>query len=294
MAEGPEGPELSSWTFVRLFKCMFSQPKIAVPLTTPYRGEIAVVTGGTGGIGYEIVRGLIERGLDTIVVGRSEKKLKETVEDFKAFGSARVDLADLETVETGAQEIKKLLGQRKIKVLVENAGVMPEKKGKTKQGLELAFGVNVLGHFALRNKLLDVMDKEPRVVCVTGDIYCRSKDCTPNFNGSGTDAYCRSKLGNIWIARELAKRQTSWSVCAVHPGVIATDLGGGGRALKAAMGLISPEQGAQMPLFCATQPRILSGAYYHNSYGLVPVRFPPTDSALHPQPGFWDTLVSLE
>ena len=83
-------------------------------------------------------------------------------------------------------------------------------------------------------------------------------------------AYCRSKLGNLWIAAELVQRRPSFEVRVVHPGVVATNLGGDagsvGNWFKRFL-MISPEEGAQMPLICATQPGLENGGYWHNVHG---------------------------
>jgi hypothetical protein len=85
-------------------------------------------------------------------------------------------------------------------------------------------------------------------------------------------AYCRSKLGNLWIAGELVRRSRQLSVYVVHPGVVATNLGGDagalGNRLKRLV-MIDAELGAQMPLVCCTQPGLENGAYYHNVLGHV-------------------------
>jgi dehydrogenase/reductase SDR family protein 12 len=121
-------------------------------------------------------------------------------------------------------------------------------------------------------------------VVLTGDIYILASRCTPDSRWSGPLggmlAYCRSKLGNLWIAAELARRAPELEVAAVHPGVVATglggELGGAARRLKEWL-MIPPELGAQMPLYCATQPGLESGSYWHNVHGRM--RLPPDDPA---------------
>jgi NAD(P)-dependent dehydrogenase (short-subunit alcohol dehydrogenase family) len=123
-----------------------------------------------------------------------------------------------------------------------------------------------------------------RVVFVTGDIYIMARECSPDYayRGmlGGQQAYCRSKLGNLWYVTELSRRNPAIRVHAVHPGVIATELGGSNTGiaggLKRAL-MLSPEQGAQTSLFCATQPGLESGSYHHNTLGRVELR--PEDPA---------------
>ena len=85
-------------------------------------------------------------------------------------------------------------------------------------------------------------------------------------------AYCRSKLGNLWIAAELQARHPELSVSVVHPGAIDTDLGGQVRGVQAWFKrtfMIDAELGAQAPLLCATQEGMPRGGYYHNAIGLM-------------------------
>lgn len=245
-------------------------------------GTLAVVTGATGGIGFEIARGLSRRGADLVVPCRSPEKgerLARALRDDSGGASSvdlvAMDLEDLDSVARGADAISRHAAGRKVGLLVENAGVWPRRYAETRQGHEIAFGVNVLAHFALRRALAAAgLLRGSRVVVLTGDIYILASECTPDFRWRGAlggmRAYCRSKLGNLWIAAGLVERCPELEVRVVHPGVVATDLGGGGgAALRRAKRLfmIAPEQGAQMPLVCATQPGLASGGYWHNVHG---------------------------
>jgi hypothetical protein len=178
-------------------------------------------------------------------------------------------------VRRGAEGIARAAAGRSVEVLVENAGIWPRRYAQTRQGHEIAFGVNVLAHFALRRALAaaGALDAA-RVVVLTGDIYIFASACTPDLRWSGSlggmRAYCRSKLGNLWIAAELLKRSPGLEVRVAHPGVVATNLGGDAGALGNRLKrrfMISPEQGAQMPLICATQPDLENGGYWHNVHG---------------------------
>jgi protochlorophyllide reductase len=252
------------------------------PNSPRFDGWLAVVTGATGGIGFEIARGLMRRGADLILPCRNLAKGEQVARQLRSDGAASVelveaDLKDLDSVRRGASAIASRAGQRSIKLLVENAGIWPRRYATTRQGHEIAFGVNVLAHFALRRALAaaGLLDSA-RVVMLTGDIYILASACTADFQWRGAlggmQAYCRSKLGNLWIAAELARRLPQFEVRVVHPGVVATNLGGDagwlGNRVKRRF-FISPHDGAQMPLICATQPGLENGGYYHNVYGAV-------------------------
>jgi NAD(P)-dependent dehydrogenase (short-subunit alcohol dehydrogenase family) len=278
------------------------------PQTPRLDGRLAVVTGATGGIGLEIARGLARRGASLLLPCRSPIRGERTAALLRreaapgaSVALVAMDLEDLASVRRGADEILQSAGGRSVDVLVENAGVWPRRFAETRQGFEIAFGVNVLAHHALRRALLAAGAlPAARVVVLTGDIYVLASACTPDQRWSGALggmlAYCRSKLGNHWIASELARRAPALGVAVVHPGVVATGLAGGSGAFGAWLRrrmLLSPEQGAQTPLFCATQPGLESGGYWHNVHGRV--RLAPGDPARDAAAAarLWETCEAL-
>ncbi len=278
------------------------------PDTPRLDGWLAVVTGATGGIGLGIAQGLVRRGAELILPCRNLAKGQQVAEKLRAdAGSdARIDLVeadleDLESVRRGAEDIARVAAGRRVRLLVENAGIWPRRYARTRQGHEIAFGVNVLAHFVLRKELAAAAVLEAtRVVVLTGDIYILASACTPDFrwNGAigGMRAYCRSKLGNLWMAAELVKRSPAFEVRVVHPGVVATNLGGDAGAVGnwfKRRFMISPEQGAQMPLICATQPGLESGGYWHNVHGRM--QLAPNDPACDGAAAarLWETCEAL-
>jgi NAD(P)-dependent dehydrogenase (short-subunit alcohol dehydrogenase family) len=238
-------------------------------------GKLAVVTGGNAGIGLEISRGLAVRGAEVIIAARNAKTAGAACDAIARESKTKLthvplDLSDLASVRAAIDAI----GKRHIDVLVANAGVAPRKHATSAQGHEIAFAVNTLGHYMLVTRLLPRLS---RAVIVTGDIYMRVRECTSDFTygeaGGLSDAYCRSKLGNLWFVAELHTRHPDVEVCAVHPGVVASGLGGEAEAdsFFRRRIMIDCVAGAQTPLWCATQP-IESGAYYHNTMGKMLLR----------------------
>ena len=280
-------------TWVRLAMCSINQQRTTqrCPPTPRLDGKRALVTGGTNGIGLEIARGLLARGADVVLPCRDLEKGGRVRESLRGNGGAdaridllQMDLADLDSVRQAARDVARLAPR--IDLLIENAGVMERTRSLTPQGYERTFGINVLGHFVLRQRLLDAgVLRDARVVVLTGDIYALQSDCTPDYAwrgpAGGMMAYCRSKLGNLWIAAELQKRHPELSVFIAHPGAVATDLGGKtgavGAWFKRAF-MIDAELGAQTPLICATQDGLRRGGYYHNRFGQVRLR--ESDAAL--------------
>lgn len=217
----------------------------------------------------------------------------------------RLDLADLDAVVHACEALERDHAAqgvgRRFDLLIANAGVWPGAHSVSAQGHELAFATNVLGHFLLINRMLarGLLQAGARLVIQTGDIYVLERECTPDFHyegqSGGRAAYCRSKLGNLWMVAELTRRHPELCVVATHPGVVASGLGGRpgrfGEAIKRMM-LISSERGAQTPLFCATQD-VQPGAYYHNTMGRV--ELPSSDAACDRAAAeqLWATLEQL-
>jgi dehydrogenase/reductase SDR family protein 13 len=216
--------------------------------------------------------------------------------------SAPLDLGDLLSIPRTLDRLRSLLAGRSLSIVVANAGIWPTRHTCSPQGHELAFATNVLGHHALlRGALeLDLLADRARVVVVTGDIYIMSSNCSSDYSYrgrlGGQRAYCRSKLGNLWYVRELARRHPEMRIHAVHPGVIGSELGGSNAGIAGAIKrvlMLSPEQGAQTSLFCATQPDLGSGTYYHNVLGRVVLH--PDDPAADDvkSAALWDLVEEL-
>ncbi len=277
----------------RMAACLWRQSARTAecPPTPGLEGRIALVTGGSRGIGLATSRGLAARGAELVSASRGEAAGKRVAEEIRAESGVPahfvpLDLGDVARIPQALDRLETLLAGRLLDVLVANAGLWPTRHGLSAQGHEIAFATNVLGHQALVQGALErgLLADGARVVIVTGDIYIMASECTPDYayRGAlgGQLAYCRSKLGNLWCVRELARRHPELSVHAVHPGVIASELGGSNAgpvgAVKRAL-MLSLEQGAQTSLFCATQHGLESGSYYHNVLGRVELR--PDDPA---------------
>ncbi|MCG8588534.1 MAG: SDR family NAD(P)-dependent oxidoreductase [Proteobacteria bacterium] len=258
------------------------------PPTLRLDGQLALVTGGNAGIGLGICRGLLRRGADVVLLSRNESKAAEACArlraESEAWGDAsgtvdavRVDLGDLAAVREGARRLASQLRDRRADLLVCNAGVWPLRHSTSSQGHELAFATNVLGHFALlRHTLATTLTDAARIVMLTGDIYVLAGDCGPDYPYQtplgGMLAYCRSKLGNLWLAQQLQERHPQLHVVSVHPGVVASGLGGTGGALGTWIRrrtLIDADRGAQSSLYAAVEPRVPRGSYLHNTFGRV-------------------------
>ena len=200
-------------------------------------GKTVIITGGNSGIGLETAVDLAKRNARVILACRSVEKGENAAVDVrKRSGNDNVvfvqlDLASLDSIREFAEKI--LEEEPQIDILINNAGVMiiPERR-LTKDGLEMQFGTNHLGHFLLTNLLLDRIKEAPsaRIVNVSSMAYRFGSIDFQNLNSersySRFSAYNNSKLANILFTRSLAKRLQGTNVTAnaLHPGGIRTGL----------------------------------------------------------------------
>jgi NAD(P)-dependent dehydrogenase (short-subunit alcohol dehydrogenase family) len=132
--------------------------------------RIAIVTGGNSGIGYATVNRLVNLGCDVVMACRNAKKCekaKSEIYDHSRFSTRKIgkiitkslDLSDLKSVQSFANEINNEYSH--IDYLVNNAGLLPDKGSRTKQGFEMSWGTMHLGHFALTKWLLPLLTTVP-------------------------------------------------------------------------------------------------------------------------------------
>jgi NAD(P)-dependent dehydrogenase (short-subunit alcohol dehydrogenase family) len=260
---------------------------LGCPSSLRLDGKLALVTGGNAGIGLATCRGLLRHGAEVVMLSRDAARAERACDGLRdelgaesAVSFERLDLSDLGSVRDGTRALADRLGERRVDVLVCNAGVWPQRYGASAQGFEIAFATNVLGHYVLLRRSLERMLSHcARIVMVTGDIYTLARDCTPDYRYhtplGGMLAYCRSKLGNHWLAAQLQRERPALEVIVVHPGVVASDLGGSGGSLGKALRqrmTIDPDRGAQTSVYAAVQPGLPKGAYLHNTLGLLRLR----------------------
>jgi retinol dehydrogenase-12 len=225
---------------------------------------------------------LARRGGRVWVASRSAAKGEAAVAGVKAAtGNESVfflplDLADLDSVRACAAAF--LAAGEPLHVLVNNAGVAG-RRGLTRQGFELTFGVNHLGHFALTSALLGCLaaSAPSRVVTVSSDAHYSAPGIDfsslrrPARGITGMHEYAVSKLGNVLFSAELGRRTAGTGVrsYALHPGVVASDIW---RRVPwpvrplVTRRMLSVTEGAQTSLYCATStaPEVAaaSGQFY--------------------------------
>lgn len=131
-------------------------------------GRVAVITGANTGLGFETARRLAERGATVVLAVRDTEKGKLAAARINGDVAVQeLDLTSLESVRAAAAALRTTYPR--IDLLINNAGVMYTPKQTTRDGFELQFGTNHLGHFALTGLLLDLLLPVPgsRVVTVS-------------------------------------------------------------------------------------------------------------------------------
>ncbi|WP_146650296.1 SDR family NAD(P)-dependent oxidoreductase [Labilithrix luteola] len=256
------------------------------------RDKTFVITGANTGIGRANAIALAELGIGRLIIAarsveRTEPVLaavRERNPDAKVEFLA-LDLADLASVSKAANEI--LEKDLTIDALINNAGVAGV-RGQTKDGFELAFGINHVGHYLWTEKLLPLVRRAPqgRIIIVASDAHYRAKQAIdwnavrqPSATFSAFPEYSVSKLANVLHANELARRLagTNVSTYSLHPGAVASDI------WKRRLGvlhvllrpfLVTNEEGTKTQLRCETAPELAreTGLYYEKERPKRPSR----------------------
>jgi NAD(P)-dependent dehydrogenase (short-subunit alcohol dehydrogenase family) len=258
-------------------------------------GRVAVVTGANSGIGFETARMLALRGAEVILACRNQAKGAEAVARILQLSPpgrvsvAELDLADLTSVAAFARFAS---GRERLDLLIDNAGVMVPPLGRTKQGFELQFGTNHLGHFALTLHLLPLLSRTSgsRVVVVSSSAQNIGRLDFDDLNWDRRPyvawlAYGQSKLANMMFALELARRLplagSRVRVTAAHPGWTATDLQRTSpfAAFFNPLLAMRPADGAMPTMRAATDPDAASGSYWGPS-GIFEMKGPPVPARI--------------
>jgi len=251
-------------------------------------GQVALITGGNIGIGRITAIELAKKGFKVVIAGRSLERTQPVLDHIKSLRVDEqaiflpLDLASLASVGECAQLFLQL--NLPLHLLINNAGVAGL-RGLTKDGFEMTFGVNHLGHFFLTQLLLEKMQSSglSRVITVSSRAHKRTAGvdwdalCQPTRSWTGIHEYAVSKLANLLFSAELAKRVqgTSVSTYSLHPGVVDTEiwraLPNWARPLLRLRGFLTPEEGALTTLHCAMHaPQKESGLYYADSKPMQP------------------------
>jgi NAD(P)-dependent dehydrogenase (short-subunit alcohol dehydrogenase family) len=244
--------------------------------------RVAVITGANTGLGYETAAALAEHGAHVVLAVRNLDKGKDAAARITAqsphadVALQELDLTSLESIRAAAEQLRS--DYDRIDLLINNAGVMWTPKSTTKDGFELQFGTNHLGHFALTGLLLERLLPVPgsRVVTVSSmghriraDIHFDDLQWDRSYSRVG--AYGQAKLANLLFTYELQRRlapRSTTIATAAHPGGSRTELT---RNLPAPVARVSAvleplfqdaAMGALPTLRAATDPGVSGGQYF--------------------------------
>jgi dehydrogenase/reductase SDR family protein 12 len=286
-------------------------------------GYTVAVTGATSGLGRATAAGVHQLGARVLLVVRSRERGEDLVRDLTAASAAagfggggdrlRVsvcDLADLDSVRRCAAGL--LDSSESIDVLINNAGVMANRRTLSPDGIELTFATNVVGPFLLTNLL------KPAFAASSGQVPGRGRVINVSSGGmygqrihvddlemshssySGLTAYARSKraaviLTGLWAERW---RAAEIGVHATHPGWADTE---GVRDSMPRFRMVtkpllrSPEQGADTAVWLAgAEPAILgTGGFWHDRRRRPTHLLPTTHESAEDRSELWRQLCEL-
>ena len=192
-------------------------------------GKRCLVTGANSGLGLAAAHALARLGAEVRLLCRSEERGRIAERDVRAAsGNDRVhlELVDLAS-PASIRDFVERWGERPADVLINNAGVLPEERVETEDGLELTWATNVVGPFLLTWKLIPSLRRAPaaRVINVSsGGMYSQRLDLRDvgwrDKPFDGVVAYARTKRAEVVLTELWAERlaETAVTVNSMHPG----------------------------------------------------------------------------
>jgi NAD(P)-dependent dehydrogenase (short-subunit alcohol dehydrogenase family) len=258
---------------------------------------------------------LAARGAQVVITSRNEERGRSARREIaERSGNDSVDvmpldLASFRSIRSFAADALDRFDH--VDVLVNNAGLILHRRAETQDGFEETFGVNHLGHFLLTDLLLERLraSAPARVVVVSSDAHKGARqgldfdDLQAEHKYRWAKAYSKSKLANIYFARELSRRLagTGVTVNALHPGFVRSEFGRGGDlggiygwGIKylASPFAISPEKGALTSIYLASSPDVdgVSGGYFYKCKPTAPSAVAQDDDAAS---RLWDASEKL-
>ena len=243
-------------------------------------GKTVVLTGANTGIGKQTTLELARRGAHVVMACRSLDRGEAARAEIEAVAGAKgrlevreVDLSSFASIRAFAEKANADLAR--VDILINNAGIFPQKLERTPEGFESQMGVNHFGSFLLTNLLLDKLraSAPARIVHLTSMLHTKGSIDFESFRGEkpykASTAYNQSKLANLLFSNELARRLEGRGVTSnsVHPGAVATNITRGlpWIARKAVAFMFKGvEEGARGPLMLATDPDLAdaTGRYW--------------------------------
>ena len=273
------------------------------------KNRICLVTGGTSGVGRATATGLAQLGATVILASSSSQRGNTAVETIKKVTGnenvyyRKLDLGELASIRGFAEQFKKDFDA--LHVLSNNAAVLPLKRELTADGFEKIFGINYLGHFALTNLLLELLQSSApsRVLTVSGNpgLLTRGKIKLDDLNSEKSFnpliATFNAAVAKVGFSFELSKRIADSGVTSntFHPGLVKSNLTqnfpGVVRVLLG-LGQLFFSEDCRSSVYLSSSPDVekVSGKFFKNET-IVP--FNPKQSFERDAASLWDISTKL-
>jgi NAD(P)-dependent dehydrogenase (short-subunit alcohol dehydrogenase family) len=283
----------------------------ASDLDVDMEGKVCLVTGATSGLGLVTAEGLARLGATVYMLARSEGKGRWVREGIvRRTGNEKVHLeyADLSSLKSVREFVAKFLArERRLDVLINNAGVLLSQRELSVDGYELSFATNLLGPFLLTRLLIPLLEAgaPSRIINVSsGGMYAQKLDVEDlqferkPFNG--VTAYAQAKRAQVILTELWAEKLASSGITvnAMHPGWadtpgVRTSIPRFHRLAKG--GLRTPEQGADTIIWLAVAESVasISGRFWLDRRERTTHLLPGTQSSARDRRRLWDECVRL-
>ncbi|KUJ08974.1 NAD(P)-binding protein [Mollisia scopiformis] len=253
-------------------------------------GKVFLITGGNVGIGKQCALDLAKHNPAQIwIAARNSQTGQAAVTEIKTSSPGvsvqflEMDLSSFGSVKNGAKKFISIASR--LDVLILNAGIMGGPAATTKEGYEIRFGTNHMGHALLFKLLTPILEKtastpgsDVRILSLTSTGYSHSHSTGIEFETLKSEQehiniitkYCQSKLANLLYAQEMAKRYPQFTAVSLHPGEVKTELftPDAGLLMRVIKTIYMPlvgvsvEEGAENSLWAATAKGVVTGEYY--------------------------------
>ena len=198
--------------------------------------KVALVTGGSRGIGYGIAKHLAQNGFDIAVNGvRDEESVKEALQDLRNTGTdvlyCQGNIASTADRKKILQQVKEHFG--KLHVLVNNAGVAPQERrdvlDMSEESFDRVLSINLKGAFFLAQQAANWMIEQKKANKEFESCIINMSSVSANVASVNRGEYCISKAGLSMVTQLLAVRLGEFDipVYEVRPGIISTDMTAG-------------------------------------------------------------------
>ena len=246
------------------------------------KNQVCIITGANSGIGKETALSLAKLGATVILLCRNYERgniaLKSIITESNNK-NVELMLCDLSSQNSISDFISKFKNKYdSLNVLINNAGILLNKRTISVDGVENTFAINHLGPFILTNSLLDLLKSSSpsRIINVSSSAHYRANFDLDNMQGekkySSFEAYCKSKLYNVLFTYELSRKLAGSNVTVncLHPGFIPTNLFANSSFFyKAIVKILSPilidaKSGSKTSTYLATSKDVenITGKYF--------------------------------